>query len=85
MLIVLILFKDKNITIEDEIDKESEIKQENVVAEHLAAINAISKWWKVVEISLLNISRPSTPFTQRIYLKNIKNKFSYILILNIKT
>ena len=37
MLMVLILFKDKNITIEDEIDKESEIKQENVVAEHLAA------------------------------------------------
>ena len=41
---VLILFKDKNITIEDETDKESEIKQENVVAEHLAAINAISEW-----------------------------------------
>ena len=28
---------------------ESEIKQENVVAEHSAAINAISEWRKVVE------------------------------------
>ena len=46
--------EDKNITIEDdneldetndnEMDEESEITQENVDAEYLAAINAISEW-----------------------------------------
>jgi hypothetical protein len=48
------LMEDKNITIEDdneldetndnEMDEESEITQENVAAEYLAAINAISEW-----------------------------------------
>ena len=38
---VLILLKDKNITIEDETDR---IRNKTVVAEHSAAINAISEW-----------------------------------------
>ena len=50
---------------------ESEIKQENVVAEHSAAINAISEWWKVVESFIAQYFSP----LYTLYTKNLPKKY----------